>query len=43
MIQALTENLDNYRNRCGEPQLPEAAKPKPGQQQQQFSAQDLYE
>ncbi len=43
MIQALTENLDNYRNRFGEPQLPDAAKLKPGQQQQQFSAQDLYE
>lgn len=44
MIQALKENLENYRKRFGEPELPEAAKPKPGQQQQQqFSAQDLYE
>ena len=43
MIQALSDNLDNYRSRFGEPQLPEAAKPKPGQQQQQFSAQELYE
>jgi hypothetical protein len=43
MIQALTENLENYKNRFGEPQLPDAAKPKPGQKQQQFSAQDLYE
>ena len=44
MIQALTENISNYTKRFGEPQLPEAAKPKPGQQQQQqFSAQDLYE
>lgn len=43
MIQALTENLENYRKRFGEPHLPDAAKPKPGQQQQPFSAQDLYE
>lgn len=43
MIQALTENLENYSKRFGEPQLPDAAKPKPGQKQQPFSAQDLYE
>jgi hypothetical protein len=44
MIQALTENLENYRKRFGEPQLPPGAQPQPGQApQQQVNAQDLYE
>jgi hypothetical protein len=44
MIQALTENLENYRKRFGEPHLPPGAQPQPGQPaQQQVNAQDLYE
>ncbi len=44
MIQALQENLDNYRSRFGEPRLPEAALPKPGQPPQpQVSAEELYD
>ena len=42
MIQALTENLENYTNRFGEPKLPDAAQPKPDQQSQ-VNAQELYE
>lgn len=43
MIKALTDNLENYSNRFGEPKLPDAAQPKPDQQQQQVNAQELYE
>jgi hypothetical protein len=44
MIQALTENLANYTQRFGEPKLPDACLPKPGQPPQpQVSAEDLYE
>lgn len=43
MIHALNENLNNYTNRFGEPKLPDAAQPKPGQQQQQVNAQELYD
>lgn len=44
MIKALTENLEKYRKRFGEPQLPAAAQPQPGQaSQQQVNAQELYE
>lgn len=44
MIQALQENLDNYRSRFGEPKLPDAALPKPGQPPQpQVSAEELYD
>ncbi len=44
MIQALQENLDNYKSRFGEPKLPDAALPKPGQPPQpQVSAEELYE
>lgn len=44
MIQALEENLNNYRGRFGEPKLPDAAQPKPDQKaQQQVNAQELYE
>ncbi|MFP6762918.1 MAG: DUF3467 domain-containing protein [Planctomycetaceae bacterium] len=42
MIQALTENLENYTTRFGEPKLPDAAQPKPDQQPQ-VNAQELYE
>lgn len=44
MIQALQENLENYKSRFGEPRLPEAALPKPGQPPQpQVSAEELYD
>lgn len=43
MIQALTENIENYRKQFGEPKLPDAAQPKPGQPQPQVNAQELYE
>jgi len=44
MIQALSDNLNNYRSRFGEPKLPDACLPKPGQPPQpQLSAQELYE
>ncbi len=44
MIQALSENLNNYTQRFGEPKLPDAAMPKPGQPPQpQVSADELYE
>lgn len=41
MIQALTENLENYKSRFGEPKLPDAAQPKPDQPQ--VNAQELYD
>lgn len=43
MIQALSENLENYKSRFGEPKLPDAAQPKPDQPQPQVNAQELYE
>lgn len=43
MIQALSENLENYKTRFGEPKLPDAAQPKPDQPQPQVNAQELYE
>jgi hypothetical protein len=43
MIKALTENLEKFKKRFGEPQLPAAAQPQPGQQQPQVNAQELYE
>ena len=43
MIQALTENIENYKKRFGEPKLPDAAQPKPDQPQQQVNAQELYD
>lgn len=44
MIQALNENLNSFRERFGEPRLPDACLPKPGQPPQpQVSAQELYD
>ena len=43
MIQALTDNIENYKGRFGEPKLPDAAQPKPGQQQPPVNAEELYE
>lgn len=44
MIQALSDNLNNYSSRFGEPRLPDACQPKPGQPPQpQVSADELYE
>jgi hypothetical protein len=43
MIQALTENIENYKKRFGEPKLPDAAQPKPGEPQPQVNAQELYD
>ena len=44
MIHALTENIENYKKRFGEPKLPDGAQPKPDQPKQpQVNAQELYE
>jgi hypothetical protein len=43
MIQALIDNIENYKSRFGEPKLPDAAQPKPGQQQPPVNAEELYE
>lgn len=44
MIQALSENLDNYRKRFGEPSMPPGSQPPPGSPPQpQINAQELYE
>jgi hypothetical protein len=43
MIQALSENIENYKGRFGEPKLPDAAQPQPGQPQPQVNAEELYE
>lgn len=43
MIQALADNIENYKSRFGEPKLPDAAQPKPGQPQPQMNAQEIYE
>lgn len=44
MIQALAENLDNYRKRFGEPSMPPGSQPPPGSPPQpQINAQELYE
>ena len=43
LIQALSDNLENYRTKFGEPKLPDAALPKPGQPQPQVSLEDLYD
>ena len=43
MIQALSDNIENYKKRFGEPKLPDAAQPKPDQPQPQVNAQELYD